>query len=106
MNERHYDQLWVIPGGAVQALLRDQGYSEFMRETRDDGVWALMCKRKPETRLNTAADFEAMREARRKRAVEAEARMKAEIAAKLAEGTTKSRRQRHRERLERQGDRA
>lgn len=63
---------------------------------------AILGKRKPETLLNTADQYAAMREEQRKANIAAQ--MKWDMQQKLAQRPTRA--QRHRQRLERQGDRA
>jgi hypothetical protein len=99
-----YDQQWVLMGSSAEAALIEQGYSVFMTDYRGSThLWALLCKRKANTRLNTASEYDALREAQRK--ANAKAQMRHDIAERIAKGEIKTRVQRHRERLNRQGDR-
>lgn len=84
MQSVHYDQQWVMVGDPAQSALVSQGYGEFMREMRYGKPWALMAKRKPDTRLNTADEYERKRIADAKR--NAAAQMKHDVETRIAKG--------------------
>jgi hypothetical protein len=102
MQSVQYDQEWVRSGSGRQDELEAAGWKVYALDP--DNRKVLMGKRKPNMVLNTADDYAAAREAQRKR--DAEAQMRWEIQQRLAEPVKLTKAQRHRERLERQGDRA